>query len=200
VQQVLFKLLAGVGRMLGYQGRYARFAIPSDAYEPPTPGPANEYHFLDRWLIPAPIEVVWEYLRGGEDYPRWWNSVYDSMTKEVEGDGDGIGRVYACTVHGALPYKLRLKLESTHIEKPYRMEVRSTGDLEGRGIWRLKSVQGATEVTYDWKVRATYPLIRALSPLLKPLFEYNHTWCMQHGESDLQRELLLKNQTATVLV
>lgn len=189
LQRVGFGVLAGAGRLLGYSSRYARFAVPVEEYQAPTPAQANDYHFLDRWLIPAPIEQVWEYLRKAQDYTRWWNSVYDRVSTLAPGDADGLGGKSAVVVHGALPYRLKLTLESTYVQKPYRMEVRAEGDLVGRGIWRLRSVASGTEVTYDWKVRATYPLIQALSPILKPLFEYNHTWCMRHGEADLVREL-----------
>lgn len=193
LQQVLFAALAGVGRMLGYSSRYARFAVPREEYQAPAPGQANDYHFLDRWLIPAPIETAWRYIYQAEDYPRWWNSVYDKVTQVIPADANGLGGRTEILVHGALPYKLKMTLTSTLVEKPYRMEVKAEGDLVGRGIWRLRSVPGGTEVTYDWKVRATYPLIQALSPILKPIFEYNHTWCMQHGEADLLRELATSN-------
>lgn len=194
LQRGLLALLSGIGRTLGYSSRYARFAVPGEEYQAPTPAQANDYHFLDRWLIPAPIETAWHYIHNAEDYPRWWNSVYDRVTLLAPGDSNDVGKRYEILVHGALPYKLRMRLESTRVEKPYRLEVRAEGDLVGRGIWRLRSVPGGTEATYDWKVRATHPLIQALSPILRPLFEYNHTWCMQHGEADLQRELAMLSQ------
>ncbi|RIH81390.1 Polyketide cyclase / dehydrase and lipid transport [Calidithermus terrae] len=189
LQQGLLALLGGAGRLLGYSSRYARFAVPGEEYEAPGPARANDYHFLDRWLVPAPLETAWRYVQNAEDYPRWWGSVYDRVTLLAPGDAAGVGKRYAVVVHGALPYKLRMRLESTRVEEPHRLEVRAEGDLEGRGIWRLRAVPGGTEVTYDWKVRATYPLIRALSPVLRPVFEYNHTWCMTRGERDLLREL-----------
>lgn len=194
LQRGLLALLSGIGRMLGYSSRYARFAVPGEEYQVPAPAQANDYHFLDRWLIPAPIETAWRYIHDAEDYPRWWNSVYDRVTLLAPGDASDVGKRYEILVHGALPYRLRMRLESTRVEKPYRLEVRAEGDLVGRGIWRLRSVPGGTEATYDWKVRATYPLIQAFSSFLKPVFEFNHTWCMQHGEVDLQRELAALDQ------
>jgi len=44
-------------------------------------------------------------------------------------------------------------------------------------------------LTYDWRIRAEKPLLRWLSPLLKPLFAANHRWAMAQGERSLAREL-----------
>jgi hypothetical protein len=44
-------------------------------------------------------------------------------------------------------------------------------------------------VTYDWVVRAEKPLLRALSPLFRPLLAANHRWAMRKGEESLALEL-----------
>ena len=184
VQRVMFGGLAALGRMLGYQTRYARFASPEPA---PKQQLAHEYHFFDRWLIPAPIEQVWDSITQTEHYTQWWGKVYDEVEKLSEGDADGVGAKTRVVVHGPLPYKLGFVVESVRIEKPYVLEVRSQGDLIGTGVWRLRSVSGGTEVSYDWRPKAEFPLVRLLSPLLKPLFHYNHDWCMQQGEIGLRK-------------
>lgn len=184
VQRVLFGALAALGRALGYQTRYPRFASPEPA---PQQGLAHEYHFFDRWLIPAPLEQVWDSITQTEHYTKWWGAVYDQVEKLGEGNADGVGAKTRVRVHGPLPYRLGFVVESVRINKPHVLEVRSRGDLIGTGVWRLKSVLGGTEVSYDWRPRAEFALVRLLSPLLKPLFRYNHDWCMQQGELGLRR-------------
>src|SRR5258706_3638419 len=49
-QRAMFGLLGGLGRLLGYRTSYG------DA------GAASEYRFLDKWVIPHPIDVVFEEL------------------------------------------------------------------------------------------------------------------------------------------
>jgi hypothetical protein len=44
-------------------------------------------------------------------------------------------------------------------------------------------------VSYDWNIRAAKPLLRYLSPLLKPVFAANHHWAMRMGEISLKLEL-----------
>jgi hypothetical protein len=45
------------------------------------------------------------------------------------------------------------------------------------------------EVTYDWQIRAEKPLLRWLTPVLRPLFSFNHEWAMRKGEESLKLEL-----------
>ena len=44
-------------------------------------------------------------------------------------------------------------------------------------------------LTYDWRIRADKPLLGWFSPILRPLFAWNHRWAMRQGERSLRREL-----------
>jgi len=48
------------------------------------------YVFVDEWLVPAPIEAVYELLSRPREYPQWWSDAF------LEGEGDpplrGAGR------------------------------------------------------------------------------------------------------------
>ncbi|GIW34617.1 cupin domain-containing protein [Meiothermus sp.] len=182
LQRLIFGVLAALGRMLGYRPRYARFASSEPA---PNHKLAHEYHFYDRWLIPASIEQVWESITQIELYTQWWGQVYDEVERLSEGHQNGVGARTRVKVHGSLPYKLSFVVESVEMEWPQMLVVKTTGDLVGTGVWRLRSVEGGTEVGYDWRPRAEFLLVRLLSPFLKPLFRYNHDWCMQQGEKGL---------------
>jgi hypothetical protein len=35
-----------------------------------------------------------------------------------------------------------------------------------------------THVRFDWRVNADRPLLRVLTPLLRPLFRWNHAWAI----------------------
>jgi hypothetical protein len=88
-----------------------------------------------------------------------------------------------------LPYTLRWESRAIEAERPYRLQIRATGDFDGRGIWALKQNGRFVDVEFDWKLTAVNPLIRYLSCLLKPLFSANHRWAMARGQEGLAREL-----------
>ena len=59
------------------------------------------------------------------------------------------------------------------------MAGRASGDLEGRGVWRLFEEGGVTAVTYQWDVRTTRPRMNALAPVARPLFGCSHDRLMR---------------------
>lgn len=65
---------------------------------------------------------------------------------------------------------------------PHSFSIEATGDFEGTGEWRLRQDGEFVDLTYDWKVPAEKPLLRALSFVLKPIFAANHRWAMRQGE------------------
>ena len=177
LQRIMLGILGGLGRLLGYR------AGPGDS------GPAAEYRFLDKWFIPQPIDVVFEALLHGADYPKWWGEAWKRVTPIGDAAAATVGAKTEVIAGGFLPYTIALELEVARIERPHLLAVASRGDLEGTGTWRLHEFEGGTAVSYDWRVRAGKPLIRRFSPIFKPLFRANHNWVMRRGEVALRRWL-----------
>ena len=113
----------------------------------------GRYEFLTTWCLDAPIDRVWERIYDVPRYPDWWQRV---RSVELLGHGDefGVGQCSRLSWHSVLPYTLRFDLVATRIEPPHTIEAEATGELEGRGIWRLYTGAG-TAVVYDWQVRTT---------------------------------------------
>jgi hypothetical protein len=154
--------------------------------------PANEYEFLTEWHVAAPRELIYEILKEGQDYPRWWPEVYLKADFEPSGREDHVGDRVQFFTKGWLPYRLRWTAEVVRHSKPHTIEIKATGDFVGRGIWLLDSEGpegGATQVMFDWRLRADKPLLQWLSPIFKPIFRWNHAWAMARGYESLCREL-----------
>lgn len=144
--------------------------------------PANYYHFFTRWQVAGTPEEVSSILDDPLQLPRWWPSVY--LAAERWGD------TYHLHTRGWLPYTLRWSFRVVQSNPPYGFSLEAWGDLEGQGVWILTPLaDGRTLVDYDWKVRANKPILRWLSPLLKPFFAANHRWAMARGLTSLELEL-----------
>ena len=187
IQRPMFGVLGGLGRLLGYR------TGDGDS------GPASEYRFLDKWFIPYPIDVVFEELLHGEDYPKWWGEAWKHVTPIGASPAATVGAKTEVIAGGFLPYTIKLELEVARIERPHLLHVLSRGDLEGTGTWRLHEFEGGTAVSYDWRVRAGKPLIRRFSPIVKPLFRANHNWVMRRGEVALRRWLAQPGREARII-
>ena len=61
------------------------------------------------------------------------------------------------------------------------MEGRAEGDLNGQGRWRLLEEAGVTAVLYEWNVSTAKPWMKAVAPLARPLFAWNHDAVMRQG-------------------
>jgi hypothetical protein len=149
----------------------------------------QELNIPTTWRLRGTAEQVYDVLSRPRDFPRWWPDVYLDVTELEPGDANGVGRVVALRTRGKLPYELNWQAEMTAAQKPHRMSVCARGDLAGRGEWRLRQDGDSVVVTYDWTVLATKTWMKALAPLLKPVFVWNHRWAMQRGFEGLVREL-----------
>jgi len=151
---------------------------------------STQYEFTTRWRVRATCEEVTEVLSDALDLPRWWPSVYLEVTERAHGDPDsGIGREIALFTKGWLPYTLRWSFTVVESRRPYGFSLIPHGDFEGRGDWHFAQDGEWCDITYDWRIEARKPLLRLLSPVMKPVLEANHRWAMARGEESLRLEL-----------
>lgn len=154
-----------------------------------SPRIANSYFFVSHWRVKGRVEEVFSVLKQAERLPLWWPSVYLGVEENERGERDGIGRTLTLTTKGWLPYTLIWKLRVTGVTAPERLSISASGDLEGKGTWMLAQDGEYVNISYEWEVVANKPLLKLLSPLLKPVFALNHRWAMAQGETSLKLEL-----------
>ena len=71
-------------------------------------------------------------------------------------------------------------------DRPNSFETKVDGDLAGSGRWTLTHRDGKVHIRFDWIVFADRPLLRYLTPVLRPLFRWNHNWSVQRAREGLQ--------------
>jgi hypothetical protein len=150
---------------------------------------APEYRFLTRWRVLGTPEEAFAILSDARELPRWWPAVY-LRAEELESGGEhGAGRRVRVHTKGWLPYTLDWEFRVTESRPPHGFSLEAEGDLAGAGEWTLEPDGAFTAIAYDWRIRAEKPLLRALTPLLRPLLEFNHRWAMARGEESLSLEI-----------
>ena len=138
---------------------------------------------MDEWDVDAPPAAVFDALADARTYPEWWRPVY----LDVETDGPPeLGRISRQHFKGRLPYHLRTTSRITRYEPPHAIAADVEGDLRGTGLWTLTPRDGGTHVHFDWRVLADRPLLRALTPLLRPLLRWNHAWAIARAIEGLE--------------
>ncbi|HEY4087629.1 MAG TPA: hypothetical protein VGM43_16930 [Bryobacteraceae bacterium] len=145
------------------------------------------YHFVSRWRVRATVPEVLDIIGQPLEYPRWWPSVYLSA-REITWAGSPARRVQFHT-RGLLPYTLIW--DAAAVERtPEKVVIEASGDLEGRGVWSFSQDGDYVDITFEWDVDVNKTLVRYMTPVLRPVFEANHRWSMEQGESSLREELI----------
>ena len=161
---------------LGVQRAIARLVLSVRSLSRP-------YVFVDEWDVAAPPEPVFEAIADASSYPAWWRPVYI----DVEADGPpALGVASRQHFKGRLPYHLHTTSVITELDTPRTVTAEVDGDLRGRGTWTLTPRGDVTHVRFDWQVHADRKLLRVLTPLLRPLFRWNHNWAIARAMEGLE--------------
>jgi hypothetical protein len=151
----------------------------------------QEYDFLTKWRFEkCSINEVADILEDTAALPQWWPELFKSVKIVQAGKDHRLGQIADCVCKARLPYALRFRYTVTEDRYPNGSTIDSTGDLVGRGIWRLAARADGVDVEYSWHVKLEKFLLRLLSPGLRPLLAWNHDWSMARGEEGLRREIV----------
>jgi quercetin dioxygenase-like cupin family protein/uncharacterized protein YndB with AHSA1/START domain len=144
---------------------------------------SNEYVFVDEWEVAAPVEAVHAAVGDPGTYPDWWQPTY----LDVRTDGTpGVGYLAHHHFRGPLPYTLKATTRTTRYEPPHLVESAVDGDLRGTGAWTLTPTARGTRVRFDWQVFADRAFLRVLTPVLRPVFRWNHAWAIACAQTGLE--------------
>jgi hypothetical protein len=150
----------------------------------------GRYEFVTTWRVEAPIDRVYDAIEDSLAWPSWWDAVL-AVEQLTPGDDAGAGDTRRYTFQGRLPYLLRFDMTTDRIERPTYLSGDAVGELEGKGIWQLRSEGLATLVRYDWQIRTNRWWMNILAPLpfVREIFVLNHDFVMRRGLIGLRRHL-----------
>jgi quercetin dioxygenase-like cupin family protein/uncharacterized protein YndB with AHSA1/START domain len=144
---------------------------------------SRPYIFVDEWDVGAPADAVFAAIADARTYPQWWRPVY------IDVDADGPpsnGAESRQHFKGRLPYHLHTRSVITAFDPPHSVTAEVDRELRGRGVWTLTPTNEGTHVRFDWQVHADRKLLRTLTPVLRPLFRWNHNWAIARAQEGLE--------------
>jgi len=71
-----------------------------------------------------------------------------------------------------------------------------TGDVIGKKIWMIRPHGEGAELISDWRCDPSWMLFRALTPVVKPLFRWNHGQCNNTAITGLSQYLHQQRERA----
>jgi uncharacterized protein YndB with AHSA1/START domain len=124
------------------------------------------YRFLDRWVVPAPIDRVYDAIGDVLGYERWWTDFVMRATGDEA--PPEVGKKNELLVKAYLPYKVNFGLEVVEAERPRRILSRLSKDFDGSGEWTPEETDGTTTATLDRRPSVNHAFIRRLTRVLRP--------------------------------
>lgn len=148
------------------------------------------FHVITDWSLNAPRDKVWPVLFAAEQWPSWWRAL-KHVELVADGDESGVGAVRRMTwstlplpsrrLDRALPLSLTLDMHTTRVEPMSRIEGEANGALSGHARWDIWPDGQRTRVRYDWIAEVMEPRLRALAPLMRRAFIWQHNRIMASG-------------------
>lgn len=158
---------------------------------------SNSFHFDETWeILEAPPREVWDVLADATLLPLWWGDVYKEVEPLTAFDEPTVGGKARARARGFLPYELNFIIEAVELKPGKVVAVKTIGDFNGH--WRavLEPSGRGTHVALTWQVLVERPVLRLLSPLLRPAFAWNHRWTTPRGEAGLRHFLAERHKVA----
>lgn len=148
----------------------------------------SRYQLVSHWLLDAPVETVWRAITDVPVWPRWWRYVIG--VEELErGDATGLGAAHRVTLGTTVPYELSFTMRRSAVTPLQRIDSFFEGELTGAGSWTFQPQGSSTAVRHDWDVTTTPTWMNVMSPVLGPMFRWNHGRVMADGAQGLARYL-----------
>jgi hypothetical protein len=140
------------------------------------------YRFRSVWTLRVPVAEVFAVVTDPGTYPLWWPDIH------------GVGRVDDDTAEvvcrSVLPYALTFRMHRREQDLATgRMLIGLTGDLEGVMRGRFAPGPRGLRLAITQDVVVNKLLLRALSPVARPVFRANHAVMMWRGQCGLRRFL-----------
>ena len=129
---------------------------------------------------------LWENLERVDQFERWWPWLQDFR---LEGDALAAESVLVGVVVPPLPYRMRIRVELTRVERPVAIDAIVLGDLEGVAQLRLEPIDTGSSVEVAWTVEMMQRPMRLASRFGLPLLQWGHDRVVESTVAGFRRRL-----------
>ena len=144
---------------------------------------AGPITFIDEWDVDAPQEIVFDAVADSRTYQEWFT--VPSIEIDAEGPPE-MGRITRARFKARLPLTFELTTRIVRLDRPHELDIEVEGDLGGKAVWTFTPHDGRVHVTFDWRSYPKRRLLRYLTPILRPLFRWNHRMAMRQCKRNLE--------------
>ena len=133
------------------------------------PKPVIAYRNSFRFDVPP--GKLWDRIERFDQFELWF-----PWLTEFRHDGDGLspGTVLYGVVTPPLPYRMRLRIELGHTERPSAIDATIGGDLTGNAHLSIRPAPDGAMAEVSWSVEMRQPIMRFACRFGRPLLQWGH--------------------------
>jgi len=144
------------------------------------------YSFTNEYRINSSPDILWDIVSDVEAWPEIWKYF---RTVQFRGSDKCLKKnvTIDCEVRAIIPYTFRFNAEIMKVIPYKELEIKSRGDLKGRGLWTLNHTGSSTMSSFTWEVEPDNRFIKMIEhlPVGSSLLRYSHNIIMENGYRSL---------------
>jgi len=129
---------------------------------------------------------LWDRIEEFDQFEHWWPWLTEFR---IEGVGLSTGSVLHGVVTPPLPYRMRLRVELVHCERPHSIDATVGGDLIGDARLRLRHEGDGASAEVAWTVEMLQPAMRLASRIGRPLLQWGHDRVVEMAVAGFRRRI-----------
>ncbi len=134
-----------------------------------------KYHFFTGFQLAGDRDAIWNVLQDVPAWPTWWRWVRRLDTVRAASAPDDVGAAYRNQMGSPLLIGYTYTFTVTGVDRHRRIELDSTGDLQGRGQWDFVTApDGTIHVSFPWLAETTRWWMNLIAPVGRPMLVWNH--------------------------
>lgn len=147
----------------------------------------TQLQYRYEWYLTTTPALVWQVLNHLEAWPEWWTSV--SEVKQISvGNARGEGKVMRSVWKGWLANTVKVEMRILVAEENLLLVTKSSGELQGLGLWEIRGIPVGVAVRYTGKVSLT-PFLHWFYPIIKPMMNLHFQHIMRAGAEGMACKL-----------
>lgn len=147
----------------------------------------QSYHFVSNWTVHAQLIEAEKVIHNVPTWRLWWRDL--KSVNVIRETPNYVGSEFEGVWGSASGYKLHMHIVITAFEAGKSIAFDATGDLDGGGTWQFETNGQNTSMRIVWDVATTKTWMNIGAPILRPIFEYNHSLLMRRAEVSLNEYL-----------
>lgn len=129
-----------------------------------------------RYPFAVNADELWATIAEVDRYRAWW-----PWLRRLDAGGLAVGERWICVVQPPLPYAVRFTLTIEHVEQPYLVVARVTGDIGGTARLDIAEDGAGCVARLRSELSPSHRALQVVARVASPVVRFGHDWVLDTG-------------------